>query len=115
MPPILRIVDPLIALTRKETARHRSLQRFWMTEHTRAFLTIKQLITTAPILHFPNLAHEFIGHSDASDQGAGAMLTQKRGSSEAVIAYFSKRFSASQQRYSATAKECLAVVLAIQH
>ena len=115
IPRFSEIVDPLIALTRKETARHRSLQRFWMTEHTRAFLTIKQLITTAPILHFPNLAHEFIVHSDASDQGAGAMLTQKRGSSEAVIAYFSKWFSASQERYSATAKECLAVVLAIQH
>lgn len=41
------------------------------------------------------------------------MLTQKRGSSEVVIEYFSKGFIVSQQRYNATAKECLAVVLAI--
>ena len=58
----------------------------------------------------------FIIHVDASDCGVGAFLTQKEYNEElAIIAYFSKRLTSSQQHYSATPKECLAVVLAVTH
>ena len=55
-------------------------------------------------------------HVGASDCGVGAFLAQKEDKGElAIITYFSKRFTSYQQHYSATQKECLAVVLAVTH
>ena len=46
--------------------------------------------------------------------GAGAFLAQKEDNGKlAVLAHFSKRSTSSQQHYSATQKECLAVVLVV--
>lgn len=67
------------------------------------------------MLHFPDFSKEFVVHLDASEVGAGAFLAQKNGNDLDIIAYFSQRFNKSQQHYSATMKECYAVVLAIQH
>lgn len=90
--------------------------KFWTVGHTRAFLTMKHLLATASVLHFLDMSQEFIVHVDASDLGAGAMLTQKCGTTDATIAYFSNsaRFSVSQHRYGATAKDGYAVVLSLQ-
>ena len=52
---------------------------------------------------------------DASNEGVGAHLWQRKGDDQAIIAYFSQRFNKAQKHYSATLKECYAVVLAIQH
>ena len=58
----------------------------------------------------------FINNVDASDYGAGVFLALKEDNGEiTIIAYFSKRFTSSQQHYSATQKECLAAVLAVAH
>ena len=66
--------------------------------------------------HSPGHLKQFITHVDASDCGVGAFLAQKEDNEElAIIAYFSKRLTLSQQFYSATPTECLAVVLAVTH
>ena len=77
---------------------------------------MKELLTSAPVLHFPRFHKSFVIHIDASDCGVGAFLAQKEDNGElTIIAYYSKRFTSSQQHYSATQKECLAVVLAVTH
>ena len=67
------------------------------------------------MLQFREFSRDFVIHVDASDAGAGAFLAQHKGEDLAIIAYFSHRFNDSQRHYSATLKECYAVVLAIQH
>ena len=42
--------------------------------------------------------------------GIGAILTQKQGTEDRVIAYASKTLSESQQNYSATKRELFAIV-----
>ncbi|CAB1104699.1 unnamed protein product [Ectocarpus sp. CCAP 1310/34] len=113
IPDLATITAPLVNLTKKDAAKH--VAKRWGPEHDKAFAEVKQLLTKAPVLHFPDFTKEFVVHVDASEAGAGAFLAQQNGDDLNIIAYFSQRFNKSQQHYSATMKECYAVVLAIQH
>ena len=116
IPNLATIIEPLVALTRKSVANLKTLRNIWGPEQDAAFIKVKELLTSAPVLHFLRFHKPFIIHVDASDCGVGAFLAQKDDNGElAIIAYFSKRFTSSQQHYSATQKECLAVVLAVTH
>ena len=117
IPNLATIIEPLVALTRKSVANLKTLRNHWGPEQDAAFIKVKELLTSAPLLHFPQFHKSFIIHVDASDCGVGAFLAQKEDNGElAMIAYFSKRFTSSQQHYySATQKQCLAVVLAVTH
>ena len=114
IPNLATIIEPLVALTRKSVDNLQTLRNHWRPEQDAAFIKVKDLLTSAPVLHFPQYHKSFIIHVDASDCGVGAFLAQKEDNEElAIIAYFSKRLTSSQQHYSA--KECLAVVLAVTH
>ena len=39
----------------------------WMPVHHTAFLTLKDAVTQAPILHYPDPAKQYIVYTDASD------------------------------------------------
>ena len=103
------IIEPLVALTRKSVANLQTLRNHWGPEQDAAFIKVKELLTSAPVLHFPQHHKSFIIHVDASDCGVGAFLAKKKKDNEqlAIIAYFSTRLASSQQHYSATPKECL--------
>ena len=102
IPNLATIIDPLVALTRKSVANLKTLQNHWGPEQDAAFIKVKELLTSAPVLHFPWFHKSFIIHVNASDCGAGAFLAQKEDNKElAIFAYFSKRFTSSQQHYSA--------------
>ena len=108
------IIEPLVVLSRKSVKKLQTLRNHWGPEQDATFIKVKELLTSAPLLRFPQHYKSFIVHVDASDCGVGAFLAQKRNSEKlAIIAYFSKRLTSSQQHYSA--KECLAVVLAVTH
>lgn len=113
IPDLATITAPLVDLTKKEAMKQ--VAKRWGPEHDRAFAEVKHRLTQAPVLHFPDFTKEFVVHVDASEAGAGAFLAQQNGDDLNIIAYFSQRFNKSQQHYSATMKECYAVVLAIQH
>ena len=109
-------IGPLVALTRKSVENLQTLRNHWGPKQDAALIKVKELLTSAPVLHFPQYHKSFIIHVGASDCGVGAFLSQEEDNEElAIIAYFSKRLTSSQQHYSATPKECLAVVLAVTH
>ena len=112
-PTLAGIVAPLVALTKKEAAKE--VAKRWRPEYDQAYATAKQFLTQAPVLQFPDFSKDFAIHVDASESGAGAFLAQQKGDDLVIIAYFSQSFNDSQRHYSATLKECYAVVLAIQH
>ena len=113
IPNLATTIAPLVALTKKEATKE--VSKHWGPEQDRAFARVKQLFTEAPVLHFPDFSKSFVIHVDASNAGAGAFLAQQDGDDLKIIAYYSQRFNNSQRHYSATLKECYAVVLAIQH
>ena len=113
IPHLATVIAPLVDLTRKQAAK--KVSKLWNTEHDEAFEEIKRLMTEAPVLHFPDFTKDFTINVDASERGAGAYVSQRKGDDEAIVAYFSQRFNDTQARYSPTMKECYAVVLAIQN
>jgi hypothetical protein len=68
----------------------------------RKLLTLKHLLSTAPILSYPKADDTFILDTDASAFGIGAVLSQLQDDNEVVIAYGSKTLSRSQMGYCTT-------------
>ena len=104
------ISRPLHRLTEKNTPFN------WTTECDNAFIYLKKLLTTAPILSFPDFSRSFILDTDASNDGIGAVLSQRHNDGrEYVIAYASRSLSKSERNYSVTRRELLAIVTFTNH
>ena len=104
-----KIARPLTKLTKKD-------EKFsWSTEQQNAFETLKNKLTTAPVLQYPNFEQEFIVTSDASDYAIGAVLSQGTVGQDRPIAYASRVLSRAEKNYSTTEKELLAIVWAVKH
>jgi hypothetical protein len=86
----------------------------WIVECDKSFKSLQQKLVEDPILvHFdPNL--ECIVHTDACNKASGGILTQKHDNKEHVIAYTSRIFNQSEQRYTTSEKECQAIVDALK-
>lgn len=105
-----KIVAPISDLLKK------AKQKFVWTEAAEsAFGDLKAALVSAPILGNPDFSLPFCIESDASDLAVGAALIQQQDGHPRVIAYFSKKLSSTQRKYSSVEKECLGVLLAIQH
>ena len=79
-----------------------------------AFNSLKEKLTTAPILVGPDWNEPFEIMCDASDFAIGAVLGQKIDKKSHVIHYASKTLNDAQINYSTTEKEFLAVVYALE-
>ncbi len=104
-----QIAAPLHSLTEKSRAW------CWSTRCEEAFATLKQRLTSAPILAFPHFDQEFILDTDASGEGLGAVLSQVLDGQEHVVAYGSRSLTKAERRYCATRRELLALVWSVRH
>ena len=77
-----------------------------------AFETLKNALTTAPVVEPPDWNLPFEIMCDASDFAVGAVLGQRVDKKLNVIHYASKTLDAAQRNYATTEKEFLAVVFA---
>ncbi|GBN14381.1 Transposon Ty3-I Gag-Pol polyprotein [Araneus ventricosus] len=87
----------------------------WTEECEKSFNSLKQALTSSPILTYPRTDKDFILDTDASNEGMGAVLSQNTGNEERVIAYFSKSLGKPERNYCVTRKELLAIVKSIEH
>lgn len=71
-------------------------------------------MTRAPVLSCPDFTKLFVLQTDASNYRLGAVLTQNLDGCEKVITYVSRHLNAAEKNYSATEKECLAIVWGIR-
>ena len=81
----------------------------------KAFQTLKELLTKAPVLAYPDFEKPFILNTDASDVAIGATLSQIIDSVEHPIGYFSRTLTGPEKKYCVTRRELLAVVQATSH
>lgn len=85
-------------------------------EFKNCFNDCKQLLTSDPILRYPNFEKSFILETDASDFALGAVLSQKfEDAKEHPIAYASRTLNDTECNWSATEKELAAIVWAVKH
>ncbi|GBN88600.1 Retrovirus-related Pol polyprotein from transposon 297 [Araneus ventricosus] len=87
----------------------------WTEECEKSFNSLKQALTSSPILTFPRNDKDFILDTDASNEGIGAVLSQIIVNEERVIAYFSKSLGKPERNYCVTRKELLVIVKSIEH
>lgn len=84
----------------------------WTDQCEQAFQTLKDQLTSAPILAFADFSLPFCLYTDASNQGLGAVLCQHQDGKERVIAYASRSLHPSERNesnYSSFKLEFLAV------
>lgn len=78
-----------------------------------AFCILKEKLTSAPLLGYPDYTLPFVLQTDASREGLGAILAQVQSGTERVIAYASRSLSPAETRYLAHKLEFLALKWAV--
>ena len=88
----------------------------WTSDCQNALDKLKAILKSEPVLLAPNFNKEFKLAVDASDVGAGGVLLQEDDNGvDYPVCYFSKKFNKHQTNYSTVEKECLSLILALQH
>jgi hypothetical protein len=100
----LEVAAPLTNLTKQ------SRVWAWTGKCQDAFEKLKHLLTEAPLLRTPDESKTYRVVTDASDIGLGGVLLQEGH----PIAYESRKLNSSEQNYTTTKREMLAVVHALR-
>ena len=85
-----KIAKPLILLT------HQQAKFVWTPTHHNTFLSLKESVNQAPILHYPNPKKCYTVHTDASNDARGAQLSQEHDGTEFLMAFLSHTFTDTQ-------------------
>ena len=78
-----------------------------------AFDTIKEKLSSPPVLSYADFAKPFVVHTDASLDGLGAVLYQEQNGMERVIVYASRGLRNSEKLYPAHKLEFLCLKWAV--
>lgn len=89
---------PLTQLLEKDTPY------VWGAAQQRAFEALKQALSSAPVLQPPDFSKPFIINTDASELAVGAVLMQDHGEGPQPVAYYSRRHTPAERKYSARDK-----------
>ena len=113
IPQCAHTLQPLNNLLSKHNNTKQPLQ--WDDQATQAFTEIKQAIADASLLvhlHPDAATHIMV---DASDTAIGAVLQQEINHQWQPIAFFSKKLTSAETKYSTFDRELLAIYLSIKH
>ena len=101
----MTLISPLTKLLKKEISFH------WNEAQELSFHKLKEALTIAPELAFPDYEVPFVLCTDASAKGLGAVLVQPdtTGKNHA-ISFASRTFTVPEVNLSVTHQEALAVV-----
>lgn len=81
-----------------------------------AFNQLKSMVTSPPVLAYPDLSKPFILETDASGVGIGGVLSQVGSDGkEHPIAFYSRSLNKAQMNYATVDREALAIYACILH
>jgi len=109
VPDFSLLTQPLRALLKADSSFE------WSAECQTAFETLKQRISSAPILAHFDVKAATIVSTDASASALGAVLTQLHNRAERPVAFASRALNSAGQNYSASEREALACIWACEH
>ena len=102
--------EPLRRLT------HKGQDFVWGEDQSKAFDSLKQALSSKPVIKYFDVNKESELLVDASPFGLGAMLIQyDRDGTAKVVAYVSRALTPTIQKYAQIEREALAVVWACEH
>ena len=102
------LMEPIYELNRQD-GKFR-----WTDAAQTALDKIKQRLSEAPFISFADPRLPYSLTTDASKTGCSGVLMQIQDSKYRVVACISKRFSAVEQRWSTTERECYGIVWAVE-
>jgi hypothetical protein len=103
------LAGPLFELTKKDVAF------VWDVGCEQAYHALKAALVDAPVLTWPDFKRTFWLDVDWSTKGVGAILSQKEGKFEKVIAYASKNLTEAQRKFHPMEGECYALIWGVMH
>ena len=107
---VLALISDFLRDSRFRSKKARRLKLPWGQAQTEAMEILVSLLTSPPILALPDWNKPFRLHTDASEIGAGAVLTQIQEMVGKTLAYASHRWSKTDKKKAPTDRECLAVL-----
>ncbi|GBM97791.1 Retrovirus-related Pol polyprotein from transposon 297 [Araneus ventricosus] len=111
IPNFSEIVLPLTDLTKRKVSNILP----WSIEAEEAFVKIKDELFRMPTLHTPDISRPFWLYTDASATAIGACLAQHDDvGKELPIAFFSKKLTPTQMKWSTIEKEAFCVLEALK-
>lgn len=109
-----QVARPLSKLTAGDNASKKKTAIVWDAECEYAFLEMKRLCTTTPVLAYADYSKPFILNTDASGLGLGAVLSQEQDDKTVrPVAFASRCLSRSKDNYPAHKLEFLALKWAV--
>jgi hypothetical protein len=104
VPNFSKVVKPLTELLKK------NVPYLWNYKKEAAFVTLKTLLTTEPLLQYPDFTRPYVLTTDASNDAIGAVLSQGPIGKDLPIAYASRILINAENNYPTIEKELLAIV-----
>jgi len=104
-----RLAGLLFELTKKDVAF------VWNQDCQQAFDSLKRALVDAPILVRLDFKRPSCLDVDWSTKGVSAILSQKKGRFEKVVAYASKGLTVAQRKFHPMERECYALIWGIMH
>ncbi|XP_026743752.1 uncharacterized protein LOC113505319 [Trichoplusia ni] len=104
IPEFSKLSKPLSSLLKK------NVSFVWTNEQQLAFETLKDKLTSAPVLIYPDFTKSFNLTCDASNYAISAILSQGPVGKDHPVAYASRTLNKCEINYSTTEKELLAIV-----
>jgi len=104
------VAKPLHILTEK------GRKFIWNDDCQKSFDQLKEILSTSPVLAYPDPNLPFILDTDASNTGIGGVISQiKEDGKEHIVACASRCLSKPEKNYCVTRRELLAAVAFVKH
>jgi transposase InsO family protein len=113
IPKAASLQAPLHAVLTPKTKSKATIN--WTPEMAQAFTDCKQSFSTATLLAHPVIGVDLALSTDASDFSIGACLQQRVNNDWQPLAFFSRKLTPAQTKYSAYDRELYAVYAAIKY
>ena len=97
-----------------EEATGKNTRFVWNESWQHAFEQLKKALMQAPVLSLANVDQPFRIHTDASDFAVAGVLLQEVNSCWCPVAYASRSLSPAERNYTASERETVAVIYALQ-
>ena len=109
LPGYTNIARPMLDLLKNDVKFE------WTSDCEKAFKKFKTLLTSYPILRYPDFTLPFTLHCDASNTAIGGQLSQRHNGKLHPVGFFSRTLNDAERRYSTYEAEALAVVECARH
>lgn len=103
-----------IAAALYELTKTKSKHLEWNDKAEESFNLLRRKLVESPVLNMCDFTLPFRLYCDASLLAGASVLTQAFEGGERAVAYFSTKFNPQQRNYSATERECLAIILSVE-